>query len=133
MKTNKRESFIMTGIALLVIAGVFIAIGLSQPRIYTDSTQNAVTATEKDAKGDNASKADSKSEQAQTTLPDYPLNINTATLEELMTIEHLGEKKASAIIEYRNHIGKYTSVEQIMEIEGFGEETYKAVAGYLTV
>lgn len=132
MKTNKRESYIMTGIALLVIAGIFIAIGLSQPRIYSGSAQSGVTATEAVTKETNSSKA-SKNNTAQTTLPDYPLNINTATFEELMTIEHLGEKKASAIIEYRNHLGKYTSVEQIMEIEGFGEETYKAVAGYLTV
>lgn len=117
----------MIGLALLVIAGVFVAIALSQPKVYVEPRKIEVTSIT------NETVTEKESADTETAKVNYPLNINTATLEELMTIDGLGEKRASAIIEYRNYLGKYSSVEQIMEIEGFGEETYQKVAGYLTV
>ena len=76
--------------------------------------------------------ADTK--QATTELQvSYPLNLNTATLEELMTIDGLGEKRASAILEYRDYLGGYTEVSQIMEIQGIDSGIYAQIAGYLTV
>lgn len=129
MKSDKRQTSIMIGISLIIIAGVIIAFALSQPKIYNaPSSVTAVIEPE-----ETTSETENKIAAVKADAPDYPLNINTATLEELMTIDGLGEKKACAIIEYREHIGRYKSVEQITEIEGFGEETYKAVAGYLTV
>ena len=63
----------------------------------------------------------------------YPINLNTATVDELVTIRGIGESRASAIIEYREYLGGYTSVEQIKEIRGIGESTYSKLAPYLTV
>ncbi len=129
MKSEKRQTLIMIGISLLVIAGVFVCIALKQPPVYVDySDEQSYSEAYSKTENDNAAKIPSSE-----IIVNYPLNINTATLEELMTIDGLGEKRASAIIEYRNYLGKYTSVEQIMEIEGFGEEIYKQIAGYLTV
>lgn len=127
MKSDRRQTLIMIGISLLVIAGVFVAIALYQPKIYVEPKRIDVTSVTKQTAPE---KTPDKTEELTVN---YPLNINTATLEELMTIDGLGEKRASAIIEYRDYLGKYTSVKQIMEIEGFGEETYQKVAGYLTV
>ena len=66
-------------------------------------------------------------------MPSYPINLNTATVEELVSIDGLGESRASAIIEYRDYLGGYTSVEQIKEISGIGDATYAKLAPYLTV
>ena len=125
MKSDKRQTMIMIGISLLIIAGVFAAIALSQPKVYTETpVAETVSAEPKTA----------ESSVTTTTLQvNYPLNVNTATLEELMTIDGLGEKRATAIIEYRSYLGKYTSEEQLMDIDGFGEDTYRKIAGYLTV
>ncbi len=48
------------------------------------------------------------------------VNINTATLEELMTIKGLGESKSLAIINYRNEHGNFNSIEDLLNIKGIG-------------
>ena len=47
-----------------------------------------------------------------------PININTATLQELTSIDGIGENRASAIIEYRQEHGKYQSVDDLKNIKG---------------
>lgn len=63
----------------------------------------------------------------------YPLNINTCTMAELMTIDGIGESKADAIIQYREYLGGYTSVEQIKNIKGIGDVIFEKISPYLTV
>lgn len=60
------------------------------------------------------------------------ININTATLEELMTLNGVGEAKALAIIEYRN-TNKFTKIEDLMNVSGIGEALYNKVKDSITV
>ena len=132
MKSDKGQTYYLIGAALLIFAGILLFVFMTQPRIYRSNEPREITVTVITNEALTESKTEPETEK--TTKPvEYPLNINTATLEELMTIDGLGEKRASAIIEYREHLGGYTSVEQILEIEGFGKETYEKTAGYLTV
>ena len=51
-----------------------------------------------------------------------PVNINTADKETLVTaISGVGEKKAEAIIEYREQHGPFKSVDEITKIKGIGQ------------
>ena len=51
-----------------------------------------------------------------------PVNINTADKETLITaISGVGEKKAEAIIEYREQHGPFKSVDEITKIKGIGQ------------
>lgn len=68
-----------------------------------------------------------------TTAFSGVLNLNTATKEELMMIDGIGEKTADKIIAYRNSIGKFTSLAQLMEIEGIGEKKYALWSRYFTL
>ncbi len=57
------------------------------------------------------------------------VNINSADADVLADVLHqIGEKKAAAIVEWRNTNGPFTSVEQLMEVKGIGEATLKANA-----
>ena len=49
------------------------------------------------------------------------ININTADKDALMSIKGIGEKRAGAIIMYREQNGPFSSVEQLAEIKGIGE------------
>lgn len=52
---------------------------------------------------------------------DITVNINTAGVEELATLLNgIGEKKAQAIIDYREQNGVFQSVEQLAEVKGIG-------------
>ena len=68
-----------------------------------------------------------------TTVFSGVLNLNTATKEELMLISGIGEVTAGKIVEYRERIGKFTSLDQLMEIDGIGEKKLAAWSRYLTL
>ncbi|WP_429064437.1 ComEA family DNA-binding protein [Aeromonas veronii] len=54
------------------------------------------------------------------------LNINTATLAELTSLKGIGDKKAQAIVDYREKQGKFTSVDQLADVNGIGPATLEA-------
>lgn len=133
---TKTQTMFMIGIALLVMSGILIYVSLSTPGVYKESETTAIqisSSTEAATNRSKSSTAASKSSDNSATAVSYPINLNTATVEELVSIDGLGESRASAIIEYRDYLGGYTSVEQIKEISGIGDATYAKLAPYLTV
>ena len=55
------------------------------------------------------------------------MNINRAGKEELMTLTGIGERKAEAILEYRQTHGGFDSVEELMQVEGIKQGTYEKI------
>ncbi|MEX2525740.1 MAG: ComEA family DNA-binding protein [Gammaproteobacteria bacterium] len=51
------------------------------------------------------------------------INVNTADAETLMSIQGVGEKRAEAIIDYREENGPFSSVEELMNVDGVGQMT----------
>jgi competence protein ComEA len=49
-----------------------------------------------------------------------PINLNTATVEQLDTLPGVGPVRAAAIVAWRNANGKFTSVDQLGEVDGIG-------------
>ncbi len=60
------------------------------------------------------------------------ININNASLEELMTIPGIGKQKAEAIIKYRKE-NKFNSIEDIINVSGIGNSLYESIKAYITV
>ena len=61
------------------------------------------------------------------------INLNTASIEELMTLSGIGESKAKNIIEYRTKVGKFQSIEELMNISGIGEAMFERVKNMVTI
>ena len=60
------------------------------------------------------------------------ININTASKDELMTLPNVGEKRAQAIIDYREN-KKFESIEEIKSVTGIGEKYYQSMKDLITV
>ncbi|HUR22334.1 MAG TPA: helix-hairpin-helix domain-containing protein [Acidimicrobiales bacterium] len=50
-----------------------------------------------------------------------PVNLNTATLEQLDSLPGVGPTTAQAILEYRKAHGRFRTVDELMEVRGIGE------------
>ena len=53
--------------------------------------------------------------------PGVPLNVNTATLEQLDELDGIGPATAQSIIDYREEHGGFGSVEELGEVPGIGD------------
>lgn len=62
-----------------------------------------------------------------------PVNINTADIAALCTLNGIGETKANAIINYRDNNGAFTNIEQLKEVKGIGDATFNKIKDYITV
>ena len=60
------------------------------------------------------------------------ININTATLEELMTLDGIGEKTAQKILEYRTN-NEFEMIEDLMKVEGIGKGKFDKIAAYIVI
>lgn len=61
------------------------------------------------------------------------VNINTATLSQLMDLNGIGEKKAEAIIKYREENGTFTSIEDLLNVPGIGEGILSNIREEITI
>jgi len=55
------------------------------------------------------------------------VNVNTATLEELVRLPGIGESKARAILEHRKEHGAFKSVDQLREVKGIGDAALERI------
>lgn len=60
------------------------------------------------------------------------ININTATLSELMNIDGVGEKTAQKIIDYREKNGGFKNIEDIKNVDRIGDKTFEKMKEQIT-
>lgn len=61
------------------------------------------------------------------------VNLNIATLEDLIKLPGVGDVIARRIIDYRGTHGRFRRPEEIIIIEGFSEKKYQAIADMVCV
>ena len=61
------------------------------------------------------------------------INLNTASVNQLMTLPGIGESKAKDIVRYREENGGFQSIEDIMKISGIKEAVFQKIRSLITV
>lgn len=61
------------------------------------------------------------------------ININVADVAELTLLPGIGEKKAQAIIDYREEYGSYQTIEDLMNVSGIGQKTFDKLSSMISV
>lgn len=65
--------------------------------------------------------------------PALPVNINTASKEELTLLPGIGDATAEKIIAYREENGGFDTIEEIMEVSGIAEGRFEKIKDLIIV
>lgn len=96
---------------------------LNQARVLTDGEMIQVLTKEEM----------SASAVVDSSTKDGKVNINTADASELTSLNGIGETRAKAILDYREEHGNFQRIEDICNVDGIGESTFKKIQDGITV
>ena len=63
----------------------------------------------------------------------YPIDINTASAEELETLPGIGRVLARRIVAFREENGRFSRLEELMQVEGIGEKRMEELLEYIWI
>ena len=63
--------------------------------------------------------------------PQHPVDLNTATVTELMQLPRVGQKTAERIVAFRKEHGGFQRPEELMNVKGIGEKAFVRLKPFL--
>ena len=72
-------------------------------------------------------------EQALNSTPEFPINLNTASVEALQALPSIGEVRAQSIVAYRTANGPFQSIEDIQDVVGIGPGIFEQIKDLITI
>ncbi|MGH9864013.1 MAG: ComEA family DNA-binding protein [Candidatus Acidiferrales bacterium] len=70
---------------------------------------------------------------AKKQPPAHPINLNTATLEQLEELPGIGPVTAKSIIDFRTKSGPFKRVEDLLAVPRISKKRFQKLAPYVTV
>jgi len=74
-----------------------------------------------------------KVSKKELKLREKSINLNTAEIDQLVSLPGIGEGTAEKILEYRKRKGKFKSIAEIKNVKGIGEKKFEKIKEYLTI
>jgi competence protein ComEA len=67
------------------------------------------------------------------SVPAAPVDINTASIDQLDVLPGVGPATAAAIVAYRDQHGPFQTIDQLGEVRGIGPSKLDAIRGLVVV
>lgn len=64
---------------------------------------------------------------------EFPINLNTASQDEIMALPGVGEKLTLRIMAYRRERGRFFSLEDLLQIEGISQKTLDKIRDFVYI
>lgn len=107
------------------------AMGLATAVFAADETTTTTTPADNNAQATQTTTTTTSASATETKV-----DVNKATVKELMKVKGLNRSKANAIVTYRKSHGDFKSLEDLKEVKGFkkmNDKTMKQIQDQLTV
>lgn len=120
MKIKERHLLVgMTASFLLFTGGFFLGRNLTRPAVVTQQIAPVIQTV--------------LSTDATVPEPAFPLNLNTASAEELDFLPGIGQVLALRIVEYRETNGPYRDVSDLLHVNGIGPSKLEDILPYIEI
>lgn len=70
-------------------------------------------------------------QEKEEKLVGKTVNINTATAEDLAKVPLITPELARAIVDYRNEVGDFQVIEELLQVEGFTRQLLRRIKPFL--
>ncbi len=123
---SKFKKWAIVPCIIIVISLYFLGLNLYNRIDRVDDVKNVALQTE-----NTEAAVDDKAEEKQS-LSDK-INLNTATEEELKSLDGIGEVLARRIIEKREEVKGFNSIEELLSVEGIGDKIFDKIKNFVCV
>ena len=133
MRNKQTAAFAALALAVALFSVGFFLGRQTVPYEAGIAVQRPVSSAQRSDTNSGQAQAADASDEALPEQTQFPINLNTATLEELCELPRIGPTLAQRILDYRAQYGRFSAAEQLMDVEGIGETTFEGLKDLVIV